>query len=253
MINQAFWQTIDNYDEEVFGIFRHKLAAKPVIDFLQQHSREAIVADLGCGVGQAFPYLQNARQLYAIDSSAVMLEHAKQVSYDSGQTQIQFIETDLATYQLPEKTDLSLMLSSFFPAGMGHAIRILSNVQANSRSGGKVLMVVPALEALQYWFHLTYRRKFEEQRPEVEINMELKNLYSQILTYGYYHSRTGKALGQIVKYWIKEELLDLLHGMRFKNIKVENHLLPWEIYFPNDAYWCGHHPMWFWRVTMINP
>jgi len=49
------------------------------------------------------------------------------------------------------------------------------------------------------------------------------------------------------------ELLDLLQGMRYKDIRIEKHELPWEIYFPDDTYGPGHLPIWFWRVAMVNP
>jgi trans-aconitate methyltransferase len=252
MLNETFWKALEDYDTEILGVFRDSQAAKPVTDYLQEYGRGSIVADLGCGPGQAFPYLTISRSIFAVDSSSDLLTQASQVADKQRLEQISFLEADLSTYQLPEQVDLSLMSASFFPNSFHHALRILGNIQCNTKPGGKLLAIIPSMESLLYWFHLIYRHNIEQGETEEDVYMESRDTYSRIMTYGYFHNPTGKAQGQVVKYWIEEELRDLLAGMRFKDISIEKHVFPWATYFPDRPHMKGHVPTWLWRVIMEN-
>ena len=250
MINTKFWQEIEDYDTEIFGVFRNQGVAKPVTDFI---SRGKVVADLGCGPGQSFSFFSPEQQLFAVDASPELLSKAKTIADKQGLNHISFIQADMAEYKLPDPADHTLISMSFFPDGLHHAVQILTNIQQQTLSNGNIMLISPSMESRLYKFHLWYRWNFEQGESEEELQGELRDIYNHILTYGYFHNPAGEAHGQLIKEWIKEELYDLLAGMRFKNIKIKKYILPWEVYCPEETYFHDHKPLWFWQVTMVNP
>lgn len=250
MLNKQFWQHLEDYDREILGVFRDPQAAQPVIDFLQSGN---VVADVGCGPGQSFKHTTGCRKVFAIDASTDLLAKAKETISNNHWQHISLIHKDMAEYSLPEQADITLLSMSFFPDGLHHAIRILTNIQKQTVENGRIMMIVPCMESRMYWFHLWYRFQFEQGVSEEELQLEQRDIYNHILTYGYYHNPLGKAHGQIFKEWIKEELYDLLKGLRFKEIEIKKHILPWDVYLPDDKWFHDHEPIWYWRVTMVNP
>ena len=103
MLNQGFWQQVAEYDREILGVFRDSPAARPVIDFLARHAQGKVVADLGCGPGQSFPYRAGAKCVFAVDSSAEMLVQARKNSPREAADRFRFIRADLADYLIGQR------------------------------------------------------------------------------------------------------------------------------------------------------
>ncbi len=232
--------------DHALALFRDDVQHPSLRDLLSQEAR-GVVADLGCGPGAALPYLSSARQIHAIDRDHNALTRVQAHCRQRGLTQVVTQQADLAHYSLNEPADFSLLALAFCPRNLQDAVRILCNVQTQTRSGAPVLLILPALEAELYWQHLQYRRYFEEGEEEEALQPLFQETSQRCL------AQAGPGGDPEKRRWSKEELINLVMSLHFRPLGLEKQYLPWKAYFPGQT-WCHpHRPLWHWRWLLLNP
>ncbi len=109
--------------------------------------RATVAIDFGCGIGRALPLLARSfDRVIAVDGSGACLERARAKTRRFGA--IEFALADLARARLAlPKADVALCINVALTPSARDRTRILENVARNLKRGGRLLLVVPALES----------------------------------------------------------------------------------------------------------
>jgi trans-aconitate methyltransferase len=77
-----FWEKdLKDYEKQVISVFNvENILIEELKKIKNKHKK--IVADLGCGVGDAFKYLKEFKKVYAIDFSKNMISKAKKIKME---------------------------------------------------------------------------------------------------------------------------------------------------------------------------
>ena len=106
-----YWESEKNYENNIFSVFAVNNTLTDYILKTKNKNRKEI-ADFGCGIGNAIPYLKNFKKIYEIDFSSNMLKQAKEKFKNL--SNIDFIEGDLKNAKI-KPVDIILSLSSLMP------------------------------------------------------------------------------------------------------------------------------------------
>ena len=111
------------------------------------------VLELGCGTGRvAIPMALSGARVIGIDSSAAMLERAREKANETDASNLTLVQADIRDFELEEKFSLVVIPFRGFLSllSVEDELRTLSNIKRHLEPGGKVLMdiFVPDLNML---------------------------------------------------------------------------------------------------------
>jgi SAM-dependent methyltransferase len=120
--------------------------------------RHGTVADLGCGVGPLLPTLAKLfRRVIAVDFADGMLKRARE--HCRGLANVEFLLrpfTDLAP--LAGRADVAVAVNSLVLPDVAELEAALRSIHTALRPGGRLLGVVPAMDAVHYYTMLLLDR-----------------------------------------------------------------------------------------------
>lgn len=248
-LDEHFWNSLGNYDEEIISIFKDAEAARPLVETITRHiGPETVVADLGCGPGNLLPYLKDAKKVYAVDKSENMLVQARERNQ---QPNVEFVLSGFADLPLPEPVDLAVAISSLLPASFTDLNRLMAGIVAQMKPGAALVMLLPSFESRLYYSNLRLAWLIEaEGIEEPEAYRRITTMHAKYMNnlFGYIQ---GKPDFPIQKYWIADELSERLnsHG-KLIDIRIDRFQKPWNVYFPSEPEWIKSKPaQWMWLVT----
>lgn len=172
----------------------------------------ATAIDFGCGIGRALPLLARSfDRVIAVDGSRACLERARRRTRKSDA--IEFVLADLARERLAlPKADVALCVNVALTPSTRDRARILENVARNLERGGRLLLVVPALESdllvrrrLEAWTGRRFREKKGERVAEGIVD----------------------AGGVPTKHWTREEILLAAEDLGCRAISIERVEYAW--------------------------
>lgn len=251
--HEQYWNTVRNYDSEVTSIFSNKSASAAIINEIKDViTPEAIVADLGTGIGNLLPYLSTAKQVWAVDRSPNMLHQAKEAH--SSQSNVRFVCSSIGDLKLPSKLDLAVSISSLLPQRFSDFEKDINGILGNLKPCGQVIILIPSFEARLYYSNLKLAYFIEILGlSESEAYRRITSYHSQYMNNLLGHIR-GYSDTPTQKYWIKEEFEERLINHGLTDLQTKKYLLPWNSYFKNVGEWYRTKPpMWMWLVTAKRP
>jgi len=233
------WEKIEDFDDEIVSVFAVENSFTKLlksIDFEQK-----IVADYGCGVGNALPYLLKAKKIYAIDLSPNLLTKAKECF--RGSANITFKRQSIAVAKT-KKSDISLAINSIWPRTFEEFDILFGNIVKNTKENGTIFLVLPSLESrtLSYQFDFVHLKQ-DKCIQTIEALEEVNNYQasSHFNALGYFTSNTN----MIQKHWLKEEILFRLKRYNFQTINISKLELDWDkqVHAPHMK---KYPNLWFW-------
>lgn len=238
-----FWEKIESFDDEVQSVFSVKNTFTKLLQDLD--FKDKIVSDFGCGVGNAIPYLINAKQIHAIDTSPNLISKAKErfAHYNH----ISYIQQSMATVKV-DKSDISLAINSIWPRTFEEFDIFFENIVKQTKKDGKILMVLPSLEARTFSFQLDFIYLKKDKKVATKEALDI--------VYDYQASSHFNAMGYLTsnsnvvqKHWLKEEILFRLESYAFKNVNISKLELDWEkqVHSPHMK---DYPKFWFWLVEI---
>jgi SAM-dependent methyltransferase len=197
--------------------------------------RSVLAGDFGCGTGRALPLLaRRFPNVLAVDGSGACLAVARKAL--RGSRRVAFVEADLAAKRLSlPVVDVGLCINVALTPDDTARARILANVARHIRTGGRLFLVVPALES-----HLLVRRRFSEWAGEPWTTVHRERVADGVIEAG----------GVLTKHWTREELLLLAPELRCRAISIERVEYDWstEIVRPPKSF--GAPYPWDWLAVL---
>src|SRR5579884_4007694 len=147
-----------NYESEFVDPYQPDVR-NPLHDALAERaSKERTAADLGCGLGPLVPALAERFQwVHAVDFAAGMLERARRRA--AGLANVEFWQR--AFVDLPElrrHVDVAVAVNSLVQPDVGELEASLRAVRRLLKPGGRLLAIVPAMDAVHYFTLLVQDR-----------------------------------------------------------------------------------------------
>jgi len=147
--NDEFWERILPLllDESRVGSSTRQV--DDVIRLLQLDKGTQIL-DLGCGIGRhAIELARRGFRVVGVDRTSQYLEIARRKAAEAG-VRIEFIEEDMRAFYRPDSFDAAVnMFTSFgYFQDSGDDRRVVDNLYASLKSGGRLAMELPGKEVL---------------------------------------------------------------------------------------------------------
>lgn len=203
-----FWDQTGEYCLSVTSLW-HIPAGELLREKIRALSPSGTCADLGCGPGYWLHELANSATLFAVDFSSNMLSQAAERA-PAGTI---FVQQALQDLDLGNELDFALCLNAVMPRNHAEALRILGAVFSRLKSGGRIVLVMPSLEALLYSANISHFDMAATGREQESLEQKMDTWtewYSNPLGY------VRNSNGNIVKYWLKDEaeqVFDMLGGV----------------------------------------
>jgi SAM-dependent methyltransferase len=162
-----FWsKAAGSYETDFIDPYRPDVRS-PLLRVLRRLADpdRGVVADLGCGIGPLLPLLsEQFRTVYAVDFAEGMLERARQRC--AGMKNVTFLQrglTDLAP--LTGKLDVAVAINSLVLPDLTDLEEALRQIQASLKPGGRLLAILPAMDAVHYYTMLLVDRALAAGKP----------------------------------------------------------------------------------------
>ncbi len=246
--DEHFWNTLENYDEEIISIFKDAEAARPLVETIIRHiGPDTVVADLGCGTGNLLPYLKGAKKVYAVDKAENILAQARK---KNSQPNVQFVQSGFAELALPEPVDLAVAVSSVLPASLTDFNCLMNGIVSQMKPGAALVMLLPSFESRLCYSNLQLAYLIESQGlPEPEAYRQITVMHAKYMNnlFGYIQGKPGFP---IQKFWVADELIERLNAVGIlSDVRVSRFEKAWTVFFPNEPGWIqAKPPRWMWQV-----
>lgn len=243
---KEFWDGFDgNYEETVISVFENRNELIKLLECMP-NKNEKTIADFGCGVGNAVPYLLEFRKIYQIDFSENMLLKSK--TRHECLENIEFLLGDNESTKLKEKVDVIIGINSVFPLRYEDFNIAIKNFIENTKENGEIILVMASFEFHTFRYHLDADYLFSKK----ENPMAVKNYLL-----GKQRSENYNPFGNVIspfktiqKKWLKEEILFRLRGFNFSSVKIQKLKLTWNSrQYKNLDFTCYPRP-WQWLVKI---
>lgn len=225
-MDAASWNAIaDRYADEVLSVFENDTHNVVANHLSRLSSDQRTAADIGCGPGNFLPMLAaQFKRVHAIDFSGALLKKAEQQCSAAGHRNILFHRINLCRKLNPlpyPKVDVALCVNALLEPSMTGRLHMWDKLQRSVKTGGSLVLVVPALEsALLAHTRLVHWFLDEGVPPASAVRKEFSNedpvsTRQQILREG-----VLEAGGTLTKHFFREELQAELprHGFRIDEI-----------------------------------
>lgn len=149
--SSAWSRAAANYEKEYIDPYRPEVR-NPLLAILKKYAGQGdkIAADLGCGIGPLLPILSEQFQtVYAVDFAPGMLARARERVTD--RANVEFIQSRLDTLTpLHGKVDVAVAINSLVMADLGILESTLAEIRKVLKPNGRLLGIVPAMDAVHY-------------------------------------------------------------------------------------------------------
>jgi SAM-dependent methyltransferase len=200
-------------------------------------------ADLGCGTGPLLPFLAGQfAEVHAVDFAPGMLERARQRAAGlPGVTFWQRSLTDLGF--LAGRLDVAVAVNSLVLPDVRELEAALRQVRATLRPGGRLVAIVPALDAVHYYTMLLIDRALCTGMP-LEAARRNAAEHAEHACYDFAFGQF-RYQGLEQHFWQPFEVGYRLRRARFRGVRLAKVSLSWE-QFHGSRDLAEHPPPWDW-------
>jgi SAM-dependent methyltransferase len=183
-------------------------------------------ADLGCGIGPLLPFLAlHFGHVFAVDFAPGMLERAREQC--RGLANVEFLQRNLADLgPLAGRVDVAVAVNSLVMPSVADREAALRAAHAALRPGGRLLGIVPAMDAVHYFTMLLVDRAREIGMPEGKARQNAAHHAEHALYDFAFGGFRYKGLDQ--HFWQPFEIPYRLERAGFRGVRLEKVLLTWE-------------------------
>lgn len=245
-MDRAYWERVaEDYESEVFDVLEHDRGGSVLRKIDEFAVPGGTAADFGCGIGRFLPFLSSCfGEVLAVDVSRKCL--AKAQAGCSSLDNVSYLRVDLAHSgaRLPS-VDFALSVNSVLSPSLPQRISMLDAVCGNVRTGGHLVLVVPALESAL----LSYARL-------IEWNLKSGLPPASATQVGFQDEGAGGATrlhegvvpidGVETKHYLREELEVLLHERGMTVLEQSKIEYPWDSEFTEPPRWMKAPFPWDW-------
>lgn len=243
-MNERDWdRTAATFEEDVFNVPAHDRLGL-IAAFVREHgSKDAVAADIGCGVGRTLSLLSaQFRTVEAADLSSECLAVAQR--QNAGLNNVRYHHVDLAATPSPfTPVDLVLCINAWLMHEPDRRTSMVKRTLEAVKPGGHLLLVTPALESALFATHRLVRWQREQgHSPKVaqqKARREMSDLDMGIVLID----------GVYTKHYLKEELEDMLAMYSLEVLGTEKLEYPWSRVFAEPPEWMGPPLPWNWMFT----
>ncbi len=237
---KKYWNKVKDYNKENLSIFIREHVLTQKIKRIE-YKNQKVIADFGCGPGNAFSLFKEFKQVFAVDNSDNMLAFAK----NKNSSNIEIIKDNIKTVKLSEKCDIIFAIASIMPLNLPEFYDYFDNILNNLKQEADIYLVLPSMESriLGYHFHIDLMNK--EELSEIEILETINNQVKKddFNPLGYMYS--DPCLVQ--KQWLYDEILYRLSQYDFKNIEILKLEADWDLQIKKPEY-NSFPQLWTWLV-----
>jgi SAM-dependent methyltransferase len=246
MTDQAhFWsRAARSYEHEFIDPYRPDVK-NPLLAILDRLADPAhrTAADLGCGIGPLLPPLaERFRSVIAVDFAEGMLERARERC--RGLNNVEFLQTSLTDLRaLAGRIDVAVAVNSLVLPDTAELDASLRQIHAALRPGGRLLGIVPGMDAVHYYTMLLVDRARATGMPLAAARKNAAQhgehpLYD--FTFGQFRYQ-----GLEQHFWQPFEVRYRLRRAGFRRVRLTKVHLSWE-QFARGADLKSHPPPWDW-------
>ena len=205
--------------------------------------RRGVAADLGCGVGPLLPVLAKLfRHVIAVDFAEGMLKRARARCRDLAHVEFMCGPlTDLA--RLAGRLDVAVAVNSLVLPDIGALETALWSIRAALRPGGRLLGIVPAMDAVHYYTLLLLDRARKAGMPEDKARQNAAHHAEHALYDFAFGGFRFQGLEQ--HFWQPFEVRYRLRRAGFRRVRLKKVYLSWG-QFAGAADLKGEPPPWDW-------
>jgi SAM-dependent methyltransferase len=186
------------------------------------------VADLGCGIGPLLPFLvERFDRVIALDFATGMLERAKARLGPESAVRVRFLHRSMHDLNdLAGQLDVAVTVNSLVMPDVRLIDRTLRAIRASLKPEGRLLGIVPAIDAIAYHVMLLMDRALDRGLEPKEAE-RLAALQAERRYYDFVFGRF-RFQGLRQKFWYPFELEYRLTRAGFTAIDLGKVLYPWD-------------------------
>lgn len=251
-MNEETWDKISgDYYSEILSPLKHS-RHNPLIDEIKSlDSKKLSVIELGCGIGELIPFLEdNFREVSAMDFSPEMIAQAKERNSD-GKTN--FFVMDMSDMSnLTERFDVAVAVNSILTTDIAKLNRMISEIYTILKPGGRLFVIIPAMECYIYQNMLFVDGKLSKEVPQEKALVQA----SRILDHKSYDPFHGiiDFQGDLQKAFYRFEIWYRFGKAGFSDFRINRVPYLWsrwkeagQKYFPKEE------PPWDWYFSCVKP
>ncbi|MFH1649699.1 MAG: methyltransferase domain-containing protein [Candidatus Woesearchaeota archaeon] len=241
------WDEIaKDYFHGVVSPFANKVENPLYADLKQiQHPEKLHVIDLGCGIGNLVPHVQNFARVACVDFSPGMLAEARN-KYGHLE-HVTFHEKDITElHEFHSKFDVAVAVNSFVMPDMRMIQKAFDEAFAVLKTGGNFFGIFPAMENVAYMFLLAYERHYENLKsPKKAYERASSDVQADS-----YDFKTGHVEEEgFQKHYYLHGILHRLKKAGFSSIEFSKVKYPWKMApVLNNTEYAKEEHWWDWYV-----
>jgi ubiquinone/menaquinone biosynthesis C-methylase UbiE len=247
-MNAKYWDGVaTTYDDQVFNTLASDSSGIIGRSIDRIASKQMTVADFGCGVGKYVRLLSSQfRNVVAIDHSARLLDVARKTCGEL--SNVEFIQADLTDRNLDlPVADAAISINVLLTPDAAKRAAILETVYRSLQPGGRLVLVVPALESSLYSISVL-----------AEWNRRSRNRHSGVSAQavaGLPKLRRAVFQGVIslddqpTKHFLREEIESLVSSVGFQIDSSDKVEYSWGYEFDRPPRWMKRPYPWDWILN----
>ncbi len=240
-MDRNYWERIaQNYNEEIFDVFRNDKAGIIRSAVQEYSSLSKTVMDIGCAVGKWIPFLAvNFKKVIATDISAKNIELAKKNC--NVFSNVEYVRADMSDTKLKiSPCDVAICINAILTGSLAKRIIFFKSLAKCVKKGGTLILVVPSLESSLYTSIIKHRWKIDLTNNKKYTLKEYKQTIQNF-------SQGNIEIDQVpTKHYLDEELTLLLSKEKFNVIETRKVEYSWKTEFLHPPKWLKEPYPWDW-------